>query len=277
MSMNTTTLKLAEITFSQDLQVRAVISDATVEHYAERLIEEDLPPLIVYQVDDKYLLVDGYHRYRAAEKIKQTEFKCDIRTGTMEDAIWFAIGANRAHGLPLRGTDRRNAIVLALEKFPAKSEREIADQVGCSKTYVHKIKSESEGQVVTSDQVPPKVTGKDGKQYNKTKPKKPAASKPETKPSSPPPPTAKDPVPSSPPAPKPISDEPKDGPPKIVPITKDQHDAAQIEVEKLKAAYGPASDSVRFDFIVWVISTSTPVWKKMILEYFADARLSKAA
>jgi len=63
--------------------------------------------------------------------------------------------------------DKRHAILLAIQTWPDRSEREIAEQVGCSKTYVHNLKP----QVVTTDHVPDRVTGKDGKSYPASRPK----------------------------------------------------------------------------------------------------------
>jgi len=63
----------------------------------------------------------------------------------------------------MTATDKRHAILLALQTWPDRSQREIAEQIGCSKTWVQNIKTE----VVSTDHV--RVTGKDGKSYPATR------------------------------------------------------------------------------------------------------------
>lgn len=74
--------------------------------------------------------------------------------------------------LHLSKGDKERAIVLALEKFPGKTQAEIARQVECCQQYVQRIKSE----FTTSSklEVPTTVTGKDGKSYPTSKPRKPS-------------------------------------------------------------------------------------------------------
>lgn len=55
--------------------------------------------------------------------------------------------------------DKRHAIELALKTWPDKSASAIADQLGCSHTWVNRTKSEVE----TTFNLPERVTGKDGK------------------------------------------------------------------------------------------------------------------
>ncbi len=59
--------------------------------------------------------------------------------------------------------DKRSCVVLALKECPEKTQREIAEQVGCDRGYVSKIQNE----LVTSHKltVPTARTGKDGKSY----------------------------------------------------------------------------------------------------------------
>jgi len=66
----------------------------------------------------------------------------------------------------------RHAVELALRTWPKKTQREIAAQVGCDFGYVSKIK----GGLLTSQQLdaPTTVTGKDGKTYPTSKPRKQA-------------------------------------------------------------------------------------------------------
>ena len=82
----------------------------------------------------------------------------------------FRFEANRENALrPTRG-DVRHAVELALRTWPEKTQQAIADQVGCHLSYVARIK----GEFSTSRKLdaPATVTGKDGKVYPTTKPRK---------------------------------------------------------------------------------------------------------
>ena len=67
----------------------------------------------------------------------------------------------------LSDTDKRHAIVLALQAWPDKSGREIAEQMGVNQNYVSEVRRQVSG----STHLPTLVTGKDGKRYPATRPK----------------------------------------------------------------------------------------------------------
>lgn len=65
--------------------------------------------------------------------------------------------------------DIRHAVELALKSLPDKTQEQVAEQVGCTRQYVTKIKC----QLATSCELPDApatVTGKDGKTYPTSKP-----------------------------------------------------------------------------------------------------------
>ena len=155
-------LPIGEIITDAGTQVRAEINEATVEEYAEHLTAGGtLPPITAYRNEGSTYLADGFHRVRAHERAGRTEIEAEIRTGTREEALWCALGANRAHGQRLTSADKKHAIELAVEAWPERSQRRIAAQVGCSPGYVNKIR----GQVFTSEHLPERTVGTDGKSY----------------------------------------------------------------------------------------------------------------
>ena len=143
-------------------QVRAEIDEAIVEEYAEHLAAGGtLPPVTAFRDGGSTYLADGFHRLRAHERAGRTEIEAQVQTGTREDALWCALGANRAHGHRLTSADKKHAIELALEAWPDRSQRRIAAQIGCSQQYVGKIRA----QVTTSCHLPKRTVGSDGKSY----------------------------------------------------------------------------------------------------------------
>lgn len=155
---------LSEIAFDAGTQVRASINEQKVADYAELMGAGTVfPAVVLFHDGNRYYIGDGFHRGLAAKRNGLTEIPSDVRPGTRSDALWFAIGANKNHGLPLTEADKRHAIEMAYAEWLDNGQREIADQVGCSATYVGRIRQEL--QVSTGLHLPETVTGKDGKKY----------------------------------------------------------------------------------------------------------------
>ena len=66
--------------------------------------------------------------------------EAEVQKGTREDALWFALGANKTNGQRMTPSDVRHAVKIALETWPDKSQTEIAEQVGTSQATVHRVK-----------------------------------------------------------------------------------------------------------------------------------------
>lgn len=132
-----TFLDLSVIKADVGIQGRAAINRNTVRDYAQRLeAGDDFPPVVVFRVDGEFWLVDGFHRYYAAQRAKCKKLAVDVRPGTRKDAIRFAIEANTTNGLPRTNADKRHPARLALQEFPGLSDRAIADMVKLSPTFV---------------------------------------------------------------------------------------------------------------------------------------------
>ena len=152
-------LAIKEIVTDAGTQVRAEINETTVEEYAEHLATGGtFPPITAFRDEDSTYLADGFHRLRAHERAGHTEIDAEVRPGTREDALWYALGANGGHGLRLSGPDKKHAIELALDAWPDRSQTRIAKQIGCSQRYVGTIRA----QVRTSSNLPERTVGKDG-------------------------------------------------------------------------------------------------------------------
>lgn len=94
----------------------------TVERYYEKMSEGvKFPPIVVYNVGTKLLVVDGFQRILAAKKCRFLDFSAEIvRTKdgnpvTWEDAVAYACQANEEHGKPRTQADRRKALNLFLD------------------------------------------------------------------------------------------------------------------------------------------------------------------
>jgi hypothetical protein len=81
----------------------------------------EFPPLVVFHDGTDYWLADGFHRLGAydivakALELPSIEIECDVREGTLRDAILYACGANDSHGIQRTNDDKRNAVDTVLK------------------------------------------------------------------------------------------------------------------------------------------------------------------
>jgi hypothetical protein len=54
-------------------------------------ILDQLPPVVVFNLGDGLLLVDGYHRVEAARRLGRRVVQAEVRQGSREDALLFAV------------------------------------------------------------------------------------------------------------------------------------------------------------------------------------------
>jgi ParB-like chromosome segregation protein Spo0J len=147
-------VQIRDIVCCPKLFVRNLKGDV-VKKYTELLSSDwgeadhwPFPPLTLYRVDGELLLVDGRHRLEAAREIRSVAVKdrskkavpCEIRIGTIEDAMLAAAAANGKHGEPLTAEERSTAVSMALTADATLSDRSIARMVGCSPTTVARIR-----------------------------------------------------------------------------------------------------------------------------------------
>jgi hypothetical protein len=147
-----------------------------------------------------YWLADGFHRVIAARSAGIEELLAEVRLGTQADAKWYALGANKTHGLRRTSEDKRRAVTLALEMHPEMSDRALAEHCGVSPTFV----GENRRQVSTVDTSTPRV-GMDGKRYP-LPPPRPRMPLPPVQPPQPPQPPADPPAPPLKPGEQAIAD-----------------------------------------------------------------------
>lgn len=138
-------IPLTAIDFDSATQLRAEINTETVNEYAERMADGDkFPPVDLFEVGDRYLIGDGWHRLLAYQKNEQVTIEAEIHTGGRSAAIRFALGANAKHGMARTNADKRKAVETALKEFPNLSNREIARICGVSHHTVSKVRDVGE-------------------------------------------------------------------------------------------------------------------------------------
>ncbi|ORC47825.1 hypothetical protein B2G74_22225 [Burkholderia sp. A27] len=124
-------IKLALIRIDGGTQSRASINEDTVADYAEAITGgAKLPAVIVFHDGTDLWLADGFHRYRAHNKIGALDIDADVRNGTQADAKLFAYGANKDHGLRRTNEDKKKAVIGMLTDFGEWTDNRIANHVG---------------------------------------------------------------------------------------------------------------------------------------------------
>jgi hypothetical protein len=134
-------LKLGEIRADGGTQVRVCIpADAVEEYTAAYEAGTELPDLEVIHDGRAYWLWDGFTRLEAMKKAGKKKAACNVREGTLEDARWLALSANRTHGVRRTNADKRRAVEAAVAMHPTYKDRVIADHCGVSNTFVGNVR-----------------------------------------------------------------------------------------------------------------------------------------
>ncbi len=102
--------------------------------------------VVVFDNDGDFILADGFHREKAARKARFKSILSEIRVGSRQDALKFALKANHQHGLRRTNADKRKAVELALTEFGTLSDHLISDMCGVAQSFVsnqrHQLNSE---------------------------------------------------------------------------------------------------------------------------------------
>ena len=138
------------IIFDAGTQARTKTDIKTCEAYIESMKHgANFPPLEVFSdgTSDRYILADGFHRLQSHMSFRPNEpIQCCVHFGTLEDAQWFAITANKTHGLRRTNEDKRKAVKMALlhqkSRDEEMSDRTIAEVVGVSDRMVNGVRAE---------------------------------------------------------------------------------------------------------------------------------------
>ncbi len=156
-------LPLHKIVADPALQPR--VDGLDPEHVrALEAVAEAWPPLKVVRRAEHYLLIDGFHRFAAAQNLGLSEIAVEILEAPDDgDLQSLAFALNAAHGRPLTLADRRAFAARLLRSRPELSDREIGRRAGLVQPTVAKVRQELE----TQAQIAPAETrlGRDGRSY----------------------------------------------------------------------------------------------------------------
>jgi ParB-like chromosome segregation protein Spo0J len=150
-----------DLVLDPTLNLRDKLDEFTVERYAEAW--NRMPPVTVFEVEGRWLLADGFHRFAAAVKLGREMIQAEVRVGTFSDALDFVAGVNLFHGLPLTRAERRRAVEVKLRLHHDWSDRRLSEELGASRELIAKVRKT----LIEGGQLPASATriGADGKTY----------------------------------------------------------------------------------------------------------------
>jgi hypothetical protein len=153
-----------------DTQSRLEMDEEVIAEYAAAMERgEEFPAILVFfdEETDEFILADGWHRFFAHLRARPNDrILAEQRMGTLEDAQWASIGANKSHGLQRSNADKRNAVIKALlhPNGANSSNRQIAKHVGVHNDTVGIIRRELE--LTAGIRQSDVRTGQDGRTIN---------------------------------------------------------------------------------------------------------------
>jgi len=137
-------LSITAITLDPGLQPRTAGIDPDHVHALEA-VADAWPPLTVVQHNAALFLVDGFHRYAAAQNIGLMTVSAEIRDMPEDgDLKGLAFTLNAAHGRPLTLQDRRTRASDLLRQHPDWADREVGRRCGLAQPTVARLRGELE-------------------------------------------------------------------------------------------------------------------------------------
>jgi hypothetical protein len=171
-------LSVGDIEEAADTQSRFKLSQETIDEYAEAMLAgAEFPPLDVFLDGLCYFIGDGWHRYYGYVKSGAKAFPCIIHAGTERDALLYAAGANKNHGLKRSNADKRRSVEIIFDdaEWSKWSDAKIAEHCGVHHDTVGIIRrqlAESASSPAAAAAISPaKRVGRDGKERPATKAK----------------------------------------------------------------------------------------------------------
>jgi hypothetical protein len=142
-------IAIADIRIDGGTQQRVVIDDTTVMQYSYAMNKKDsnFKPIELMFDGKDYWMFDGYHRFHAARKLKRTLIEANITTGTKREAVWMSLQANQKHGLRRQTGDVKAMLIQTVfpdQEWETKTDKELADWIGCTPTYISKVRKKME-------------------------------------------------------------------------------------------------------------------------------------
>lgn len=140
--------------------------------------DADIEPPRVWTINGiGTVLTRGFHRVEALRRLGRKRVECEVKAGTVADALTDAAASNVGHGLKRSNADKRRSVEMVLEAHPDWSNKRVSEEAGVDDKLVADVRESR-----TSDEESPgKREDSLGRKQPAKKPRK-AKSAPETQP-----------------------------------------------------------------------------------------------
>jgi ParB-like chromosome segregation protein Spo0J len=128
---------IKDIIIDPAVQIRRGNHEPTVRRYEESF--DKLPPVVVFKTKEGLLLADGFHRMAAAERLGLREIKAEIRTGSREAALEYAVIGNTKNAEALTPDERDEGIRRLKRLHSDWTQTKIADMMSVSEVTVRHV------------------------------------------------------------------------------------------------------------------------------------------
>lgn len=137
-------IQLSKIIADERCQQRASMDFTTIAEWAQSMRDGiAFPPLITFNDGGRFYLADGFTRLKAAGMAGLAELECEMREGTLDDAIVFSCTANtKAKGQRWTNADKRRAVNRMLATTPEWTDGRIAKHCATEETLVRHIRTD---------------------------------------------------------------------------------------------------------------------------------------
>jgi ParB-like chromosome segregation protein Spo0J len=130
-------LAIRDIVVDPAVQIRRGNHEPTIRRYEESF--DKLPPVVVFKTKDGMLLADGFHRMAAAQRLGLKDIQAEIRSGSREAALEYAVVANTKNADPLTPDERDEGIRRLKQLHPDWANQKIADVMSISENTVRHV------------------------------------------------------------------------------------------------------------------------------------------
>lgn len=159
----TRTVKLDDVTVDPSVNPRRKIDPEHVAELADAVRgDKPVPPPVVFNVDGKLKLAEGFHRWEAYRTLKKLRIDVLVMSGTEDEWATMALCSNQGHGLKRTNDDKHAAVEKLIKRFPAWSIAKIVESAGVGPSLVKDVRRELK---LSDTDSPTEREGKDGKTY----------------------------------------------------------------------------------------------------------------
>ena len=129
-----------------EVQPRVRLSPEVIDAYREVYAHDgrEVPPVKVWKLGSRFILVDGFHRHAAATLAGLKALQVDFAGSSddLDDAKLKALEFNHTHGLHRSNEDKRRYVKIALDLKPEYADAYIAHLCGVSGKTVTAVRAE---------------------------------------------------------------------------------------------------------------------------------------